>query len=197
MPIINHQFLNTDRFVPQWPVKFLFLGTFNPSGGAVLDYYYRRPYNGCWDILKTYFDPDNNYPIDTYEGLLKFMKTFGIGCIDIIKTVECPDDYADRIIGQGYSDSALFRVQGLTRDYNYLTIQDFISEQPIKPCVFSTWGQRANPNEFLNTLNEFLQYCNINNISFKRLSSPSGRKYRGNNIQIINDNWHDALDQCL
>ena len=195
--IINHQFLNTERFIPQWPVKFLFLGTFNPQGGAVLDYYYRRPLNGFWKILKLYFDPYNTFPINTYEGLVTFMKTFGIGCIDIINTVECPDHFAENIVGKGYSDTALFKVNELTRHYNFENIQDFISNQSIKPFVFSTWGQRENPVEFFESKNTFLNYCNLNNIQFTPLSSPSGRMYRGKNIPLIVENWHDALDACL
>ncbi|MBK7571717.1 MAG: hypothetical protein IPI10_08860 [Bacteroidetes bacterium] len=195
--MINHQFLNTEIYIPQWTVKFLFLGTFNPEGGAVLDYYYRRPSNGFWKILKLYFDPYNNIPIDTYEGLVAFMKKFGIGCIDIINTVECPDHYVERIIGQGYSDAALFTVNGLTRHYNFENIQNFISNQSIKPFVFSTWGQRENPADFFEAKSGFLQYCDLNNIPFTSLASPSGRVYRGINIPIINENWHDSFDNCL
>lgn len=195
--IINHQFLNTEKFIPQWTVKFLFLGTFNPKGGAVLDYYYRRPLNGFWKILKLYFDPYNKFPIDTFKELVTFMEKFGIGCIDIIKSIECPEEYADYIIGKGYSDAALFRVNGLTRHYNFDSIQYFISNQAIKPFVFSTWGKRENPVEFFESKNIFLNYCNINNILFTPLSSPSGRLYRGLNITLINDNWHDALDQRI
>jgi hypothetical protein len=193
----NHQFLNTVKFFPQWIVRFLFLGTFNPEGGALLDYYYRRPANGFWRILKAYFDPSDMYPIHTYEELVAFMQTFGIGCVDIIRSVEFPDEYAPQIFGQGYSDATLFTVNGFTRTYNFEEIQNYITNQPVKPFVCSTWGNRLGPSEFLHARNGFQQYCNVNNIEFTPLSSPSGRVYRGAMVQEINDNWHNSLDMCL
>jgi hypothetical protein len=194
---INHQFLNTVKFFPQWIVKFLFLGTFNPEGGAFVDYYYRRDKNGFWSILKAYFDPYDQYPINTYEELITFMRTFGIGCIDIIRTVEFPDEYTHKIIGKGYSDANLFRVKGFSRTYNFQAIQNFIANQPIKPFIFSTWGERNNPVEFRREKDGFQQFCELRKILYQALKSPSARVYRGAKIQEINDNWHNSLDMCL
>jgi hypothetical protein len=195
--VVSHLFWETNKFIPQWDVKYLFLGTFNPScGGNVhLDYYYRRPSNGFWKILKEYFDPQNRYPIDTFNNLRTFMVDKKVGCIDIISSVDFPDSLQEEICGNGYEDSKLFRVKGFTRTYTYQSIQDFILNQNGKPCVFSTWGVRNNPNEFSEKLFTFQEFCRVNEIPFTNLPSPSGRVYKGNRIHEINQSWFNELDK--
>ncbi len=39
---ISHQLANEKFFIPDWPLKHLFLGTFNPSGGETVSYFYGR-----------------------------------------------------------------------------------------------------------------------------------------------------------
>jgi hypothetical protein len=196
--VVNHLFWETNKFIPQWDVKYLFLGTFNPGcGGNVhVDYYYRRPYNGFWIILKKYFDPQNQYPIDTFNNLKTFMVEKKIGCIDIISSVDFPDFRQNEICGDGYEDSRLFRVDGFTRTYTYQSIQEFILNQREKPCVYSTWGVRNNPNEFSQNLMNFTEFCRVNEISFNSLPSPSGRVYRGDRINDINQSWFNELNKC-
>lgn len=46
MKLINHQFINEPFFLPNWEVKHLLIGTFNPEkiseGGVSVNYYYGR-----------------------------------------------------------------------------------------------------------------------------------------------------------
>jgi hypothetical protein len=42
---MNHQFYYADFFIPTWDIKYLFLGTFNPSEGEKVTYFYSRNYN--------------------------------------------------------------------------------------------------------------------------------------------------------
>ena len=61
---IQHQLLNSDLFIPQWNVKHLFLGTFNPQGGDTVSYFYGRSRNQTWPtlskIFKTELNPNNS-----------------------------------------------------------------------------------------------------------------------------------------
>ncbi len=42
MKTICHQLYSETYYVPNWPIKHLFLGTFNPEGGEKVPYYYGR-----------------------------------------------------------------------------------------------------------------------------------------------------------
>jgi len=190
---VYHQFYRTDKFYPAWDVDYLFLGTFNPCCGEQLDYYYRRELNGFWDIIKGYFDPNNEYPVGTFAELATFMEVKKFGCVDVIKKVTFPDNRIGGICGQGYSDQELFRIEGFTREYTFCEIKNLILEKKIKK-VFSTWGKRNNPVEFRILLNDFILFCNDNGVCFTPLPSPSGRIYRGVNIPIINGAWIDRIE---
>lgn len=190
--IIHHQFIHSHIRFPIWEVDTLFLGTFNPSCGQQLDYYYKRPQNGFWKILKHY-DVNNDYDFNNIDSLIQFMTIKGFGCIDIIETLDFPDEFDNQVCGQGYSDSILFTVNGFIRTYIFDQIQEFIIQNNVQN-VFSTWGTRNNPVEFRNEVNGFQLFCHQNNISFTRLKSPSGRLYRGGGIDSINNNWWENLD---
>ncbi|MBK7764112.1 MAG: hypothetical protein IPI46_12340 [Bacteroidetes bacterium] len=189
---VYHQFHNTNKFYPTWEVDYIFLGTFNPVCGEQLDYYYRRKSNGFWNILKAYFDPNNEYNILTYIELESFVKAKKIGCIDVIKKVTFPDDMRDKICGKGYSDQTLFTVTNFKREYTFEEIKEFLIKRKVEK-VFSTWGKRDSPSEFLNEVNNFVTFCDENSICFTPLPSPSGRCYRGVNIPIITNEWGNRI----
>jgi G:T/U-mismatch repair DNA glycosylase len=50
--IIEHQFLNSDFYLPTWKVKTLVLGTFNPNCGQTTDYLYGRNQNNFWRTIE-------------------------------------------------------------------------------------------------------------------------------------------------
>jgi G:T/U-mismatch repair DNA glycosylase len=194
---VHHQFYNTEYYFPTWDTNKLFLGTFNPSGGHVLDYYYKRKLNGFWKILKHY-DPNNEYNFDDFEDLKNFMTDKEFGCVDVIKRVIFPDNKLDLICGNGYTDDTLFTVTNFTRDYIFEDIKEFINRTNIT-VVFSTSGKREKPNEFKFLLDDFGDFCRNHNrgIQFINLPSPSGRLYRGVNIERINNSWWEILDHVF
>ena len=99
--LISHQFLSKSYFFPNWEVDTLFIGTFNPSCGSPLDYYYQRKSNGFWKILKQY-DTGSNYDFSNFENLKSFMILKRFGCVDIIRSISFPDLDKNKICGKGY-----------------------------------------------------------------------------------------------
>ena len=99
---IEHQFLRSEYFFPNWNINTLFLGTFNPICGEQLDYYYRRSFNGFWKILKHY-DENEIYNFTDFNQLKRFMIDKKFGCVDIIRTVTFPDVDGQKICGNGYT----------------------------------------------------------------------------------------------
>ena len=189
---IMHQFLNSEYFFPNWKVETLFLGTFNPSCAEQLDYYYRRRLNGFWKIIKHY-DTENTFNFQDFNNLKRFMVNKKFGCVDVIKSVTFPEEDKNKICGQGYTDDNLFKVNNYTREYNFDSIKNYVIEQNVKN-IFTTWGKRCKPLEFGILLADLQNFCSINGIRFCQLKSPSGRLYRGNNIDTINNNWWTNLD---
>lgn len=189
---VDHQFLHEDFFFPNWEVNKLFLGTFNPACGQELDYYYRRIANGFWRILKHY-DPDNVYDFREFDQLKNFMRHHHFGCVDVVGSVEFPDHRHNEICGSGYEDSKLFRVQGFLRDYNFVQIKQFIEEHHVTG-VFTTWGARSAPVEFVELKEDLRLFCEARGLMYVPLKSPSGRLYRGASIERINKAWWDILD---
>lgn len=188
--IVTHQFLDSGYFFPTWEVNKLFLGTFNPSCGQQVDYYYRRESNGFWKILKRY---NNGNEIGDFTQLREFMRINHFGCVDVIRSVEFPDTKESDICGNGYSDDKLFTVTDFTRIYNFEQIKNYIIEHQITN-VFSTWGGREKPKEFKVLLNEFRQFCTQRGVDYTPLSSPSGWMYYDDNIEKINTEWWSSLD---
>jgi G:T/U-mismatch repair DNA glycosylase len=193
--IVEHQFLHRDYFFPNWSVNTLFLGTFNPECGEQLSYYYGRNSNGFWKILKHY-DLDNRFDFSDFQELKRFMRLRRFGCVDIIRRVSFPDLDRDKICGNGYSDGNLFRIRNYERDYNFEQIKNYIIQNDIMN-ILTTWGNRENPMEFRNLLNDFKIFCSQNEINYTPLPSPSGRLYKGDKIYTINNSWWNILDQIF
>lgn len=193
--IIEHQFLHSEYFFPNWKVNILFIGTFNPICGEQLDYYYRRSSNGFWKILKHY-DENEIYNFTDFNHLKSFMIDNKFGCVDVIRSVSFPDVDRPKICGKGYTDNNLFKTKLYSREYNFEQIKKFILDNKVKN-VFTTWGCRDNPKEFRNLLIDFQSFCDTNRILYVQLISPSGRMYKGDNINNINVNWWTNLDRHL
>ncbi len=147
--LINHQLINANFFVPNWNVKYLLLGTFNPEGGDPVSYFYGRNRNRTWELLSDIFNVDlhpNNY------NFFELIQNFGIACMDMIQQVDVEDNQVDYVIGKGYSDSKIINGHVL-RVYNTQNITNIINANPnIK--VFSTWGKGANLNEWQRKVSE-------------------------------------------
>jgi hypothetical protein len=143
MMTIHHQLLDKPFFIPNWKVRHLFIGTFNPQGGEEVRYFYGRPKNQTWKLLSEIFsitfDPNSD---DFFELIQKHH----IACMDMIRTVVAPKADVINILGRGYNDSKIINNRVL-RVYNTSQIRSVIINYPgIK--VYSTWGKGQPLNEW-------------------------------------------------
>jgi len=183
MITIQHQLKNEQYYIPNWPIKFLFLGTFNPQGGENVNYYYGREKNQTWtllsEIFKTSFNPrDSNF--------LDKIKKYGIGCIDMIDEVRAPQHFIENINGKGYKDSKIIN-KVVERTYNTTIIQGLILKNP-NVKVFSTWGKGSNLKEWKNEINK------IENLISLVSPSLAARVPQGESkFQFMLDDWKSKI----
>jgi G:T/U-mismatch repair DNA glycosylase len=179
--IIEHQFLNSDFYLPSWKVKTLVLGTFNPNCGQTTDYFYGRNQNNFWRTIENIKGLDYGWFQDNYMRKLKCMSENEFGCADIIKSI-LKSDVVDKkeICGSGYSDQILFTAKKCKVTYNFDEIKSFILNTDVKN-VIHTWGKRDSPSEFKKHIKDFKTFCDQNSIFYiDDCPSPSGR-LRSNN----------------
>ena len=145
MKTINHQLKETDYYIPNWDIKHLFVGTFNPEGGEKVNYYYGRPRNQTWNLISEIFS-DKFDP--TSEDFFNLLRKHKIACVDMIDKVIASEERIDKIIGKGYSDPQIINTS-VKRFYNTDKIIDVINKNTgIK--VYSTWGIGSNLREWRN-----------------------------------------------
>jgi len=183
---ISHQLPNK---VPDYPVKILLLGTFNPERGAPVKIHYGRPRNQTWyllgRILNENFDP-------TSDSIHDKVKQHGIACLDIIQSVEVEDNAVQNICGNGYADSKLF-ANSVQR--NYVNLEELIAfiDKNEGICVFSTWGKGSSLSK------DARDY--IKNIhSLRSLVSPSlaARVPKGEKkLEYMLRKWTHCISSCL
>lgn len=127
-----HQFIGQPCYIPDWPLKHLFIGTFNPSYGRRVSYYYGRCENRAWELLSKVFgvelDPDTPEFLDR-------LKDLQIGCMDMIASVELPKGVAPP---EGYRDADIINGR-VMREYNTDAIIGVIRRN-LGLRVYSTWG---------------------------------------------------------
>ena len=137
MKIREHQFKKKEFYLPKWEVEFLFIGTFNPSGGEKVPYYYGRKKNRFWKLLsevfKTELDPNDRL---FFENL----KSLKVGCMDLIDSISYPEEYEDRVLGKGYSDNVLFLSTMSKKTITPNNILDIISNHKLRKVFFTNSG---------------------------------------------------------
>ena len=143
MKTIKHQLLINQHYIPSWDINYLLVGTFNPSGGEQVNYYYGRKTNMTWKLISTIFGEEINPNNSNFIELLKKHK---IGCIDLISSVTCDEAKIPQIIGNGYSDSKIINKK-VTREYNTAIINQLSKSNP-NLKIFSTWGKGSNLKEW-------------------------------------------------
>jgi G:T/U-mismatch repair DNA glycosylase len=140
----QHNLKNTDIYIPNWDIEYLFIGTFNPENHIKVPYYYGREKNQTWKILSEIFRSklNSNEKLDPNEEIfLTTIKRLKIACIDMIDSIEFDENLVNRedIDGNGYSDKAIINKK-IKRNYNIVLINQLIKKNKnIK--VFSTWGK--------------------------------------------------------
>lgn len=174
---VKHQFLDMVFFTPNWKADILVLGTFNPSCGEQVDYFYGRNRNKFWKAISLAFKISND-SLTTLEGKLSFLKKHDIACMDMIQKVIVNDSTKINDLINGYSDQKLFggtRDKSLERVYNTQNIKSYLEKFNPKKIIY-TWGKRNNPVEFRNEISEIKNFCKKKNIKFiDDCPSPSSR----------------------
>jgi G:T/U-mismatch repair DNA glycosylase len=153
---MEHQFKNKEFYLPNWEVEYLFIGTFNPSGGEKVPYYYGRKKNRFWKLLSEVFKTELDPHDDSFFENLKSLK---VGCVDIIDSISYPEEYEDRVSGKGYSDSVLF-LSTIKKDYNTKNILDIISKNKLQKVFFTNSGGSLR-NEQKLELEKIQNICEI------------------------------------
>ncbi len=143
MQTINHQFSSDSFYIPTWEVRHLFVGTFNPTGGALVPYYYRREKNQLWHLLSVIFGAELNPSSGNFWELLRRHK---IACVDMIHSVTASEERIDAIIGKGYKDGTIIN-RGVGRTYNTSSIIQLVANNP-GIQVYSTWGKGSSLKEW-------------------------------------------------
>lgn len=181
---IMHQFSDKDFYIPNWEVKNLFIGTFNPNCGEKVKYYYGREKNKTWEILSKIFEEQ----FDTNsKDFLDKIKIHKIACMDLIHSVTVCENSKQYICGKGYSDNKIIN-NYVTREYNTEKINKIISEN-LGLKIYSTWGSGSTLKEWKN------QVSKIDNGMIK-LKSPSMAAKVGKGVQkfpyMLND-WTNKI----
>lgn len=184
---IEHQ-LNKKHKI-DYPVKYLFIGTFNPEGGDLVNYYYGREKNQTWKLISSIIGEDFNVNNATF---LQQLKKHGIACLDIINSVEKKDgtfftkDETDKITGKGYSDSKIINGK-IKRTYNTDKINNIISANP-GVRVYSTWGKGSRLKDWKAEVSKIP--CTGNLVSPSLISRvPKGEK----KFEYMLKDWHSKI----
>jgi hypothetical protein len=183
-PII-HQLATNEHYIPTWKINYLLVGTFNPSGGESVNYYYGRKTNMTWKLISTIFGEEINPNNSNFIGLLKKHK---IGCIDLISSVTCNEAKIPQIIGNGYSDSKIINKK-VQREYNTSIINQLSKSNP-NLKIFTTWGKGSNLKEWRLEVSKINVYSN--------LLSPSmaARVPKGvNKFEYVLSDWKEKFNK--
>jgi hypothetical protein len=141
---IQHQLSSTNQhYIPTWEINYLLVGTFNPSGGEHVNYYYGRKTNMTWKLFSTIFGEEIN---PNNSNFIKLLKKHKIGCVDLITSVTCDESFRPYIIGKSYKDSKIINKK-VEREYNTAIINQLSKTNP-NLKIFSTWGKGPNLKEW-------------------------------------------------
>jgi hypothetical protein len=190
MPIIQHQFLNQDWFIPNWESQTLIIGSFNPECGEQVDFFYGREKNNkFWRSVAMLlnFQPNHFFQGNAEERLaikIKYLQSLGWGCVDFIREIDVREHFKPRICGEGYMDSNLFNVGNVNRTYNTGQILMRLNEGDVKHVIIAL-GDRNAPAEYNNQKQNFIHACqNIGVTVHDDSVSFSGRSHVRNVEQL-------------
>jgi len=182
---IHHQLPN---LLPAYPTKILLLGTFNPSGGDPVLVHYGRNRNKTWSILSVIlnedFDPKS-------ASIHKKMQAHGIACVDIIQSVDAPENLVQGICGKGYSDSKLFANSIIKHYIDFNELNNFIEGQK-EICVFSTWGMGSSFKR-----DDWMEIGKIKHLHTLVSPSLAARVPKGEKkVEYMIRNWTACINSC-
>lgn len=157
---IKHQLLSLNQATPDYEVRHILIGTFNPECGEKVDYFYGRVKNFSWRLISKIFKDD--FDICNYDDFQEKLRKHRIACFDIINEITFEEKLKDKILA-GYSDSNIIN-NNVKRKYNTAFLIKLKEKFP-NAVFYSTWGKGS---QLKNWKDELEQLPNI-----VPLASPS------------------------
>lgn len=168
--------------LPNWDVKTLIIGTFNPElqwhPNNVAKYYYGRTRNYFWRVLPRFagLSSINSQDINSQ---ISFLKANQIGVTDLLISINDADlsnpNHIKRI--QTVLDNEIELFKEFT--WNTEPIIDFLLQNDVKAVYFTKLGNNAQkkikPNTFEEQIRKIELACQHRNIYTNRLHTPSGQ----------------------
>ena len=172
-----HQNSNGRELFPDWKVKYLFIGTFNPSwnnpNGNNACYFYERS-RYFWRVLPRFFN-SSSLENTLITEKISFCKRHGIGFTDLIKGVNNVDFFNEhhQELIVNFRDEALLE---FAEDLDFNTgniIQYILNSQSISRIYFTLLAN--NPNLINAAINEIeIEFQNNPQINTHRIHTPTG-----------------------
>lgn len=192
-----HRFIDYHRegLFPSWHVKYLFIGTFNPSWnkpGNNADYFYGRS-NYMWLLLPR-FVFENSLQESSVEQKVSFCKRNFIGFTDLIKRIDnvdyCNPIHKKRILS--FKDNDLLGF-GADLVFNTEDILSYIDNTPsLERIYFSLLGN--NVGTISDAMTQIEQHCLQKNPSIPthRLHTHTGQGLgKGSPREnVLTNRWH-------
>lgn len=175
----NHRFIND--LIPNYPIKYLFVGTFNPSwnnlNGNNANWFYGRRTNSFWNIMPRVFDNENLNnkhnrlnPTNWKEYCVKNR----IGITDLITSIIDADEtneiHVKKIRSFLDNDIESFK------QFDKTEITNIIGNnlKTIKGVYLTRYAHGLKQNGILSqSWNEISLYCQRNKIQCDSLVTPS------------------------
>ncbi len=179
-----HQFSEKKFYTPDWKIKHLFIGTFNPSGGEKVNYYYGRDRNQTWNLLSDIFKEKINPKNDIFFNLLE---KHGIACMDLIHCIEFDENKKEYVVGKGYSDTKIIN-NTVKRIYNTPNILSIIKKNA-GVQVYSTWGKGSNIKNWMLEVEKIPNLINLVSPSFAAKVEKGVEKY-----PYMLDDWSSKIN---
>ncbi len=146
MVTIYHKLHDKPYYFPDWKVKHLFIGTFDPSGDDNVTNYYGRPRNQIWRLMAALFD--DVFDQRSFDDFLKTIQKHGIACVDMIHSITAPESNIRKLTGLGFNDTVIISAS-VKREYNTAKILELINNNKgVK--VYSTWGNGPKLKDWKN-----------------------------------------------
>lgn len=199
--ICNHRFLDFHKngLFPDWNVKYLFIGTFNPEWNNEnnnADYFYGRS-NYFWSILPTFFHQESLKDSGVNDKI-KFSKNEGIGFTDIIKGIKDLDrnnkEHVEKVLS--FKDNELITF-GSKLIFNTAEIKEYIIKNPsLEKIYFTLLGQ--NLGLISQSMLDIENYSKKNrpDIHLYRLHTHTGqglKRGKPRENKLINFWYHQGL----
>ena len=167
--------------LPNWKVKTIFIGTFNPENEFKQDnsanYYYGRARNLFWKVLSAFASiPEINN--SDYQNQLIFLKKNKIGMTDLlIRINDANSDFEEhRRKISTVLDSEIETFKKFEWNTHYII--EFLKTNDVENVYFTKQGlglTNSNINTFESQIRLIENYCEENNIFSTRLHTPSGQ----------------------